>query len=237
MSDPLGIGEALKNAFKPVGEAILGPLQPMINFFKNIPTYGDGIKKRFSYIKDGFDDIFNGIGDEFNGLGEGLELGVSDIGKFLEFIFIFLASYLSCGIYFLTNLKGCIFYYLVEAFGQILYLPVRLIVNFFLLFKLNLQPTVDKIWTGLEKLDKVVYKYAKFHIIHYPHSVRQRCYVCKRLRVDSGSYQSIITRQGNDVKYDFAEGGAISQKFTAGTKRIEKGADELKSAFQPISFP
>ena len=232
MSDPLGIGDALKNAFKPVGDAILGPLKPMIDFFQKLPSIGDQIKGRLDNIKNGFDDIFGGIGDEFNGLGEGLELGVTDIGKFLDFIFIFIASYLNCGIYFLTNLKGCIFYYLVEAFGQILYLPVRLIISFFLLFKLNLQSTVDKIWLGLEKIDKIFYKYAKFHIIHYPHNVRQRCYVCKRLRVDSDGYQSIITRQGNEVKYDFSPGGGIAQKFTKGTNRINNGANSLKYAFR-----
>jgi len=221
----MGIGDDIAKAF-------IGPFQPMIDFFQKLPTIGDQIKGRFAEIKNGFDDIFGGIGDEFNGLGEGLELGVSDIGKLLEFIFIFLASYMSCGIYFLTNLKGCIFYYLVEAFGQILYLPVRLIIGFFLLFKINLQPTVDKIWAGLEKVDKVFYKYAKFHIIHYTHSVRQRCYVCKRLRVDSPGYKSIITRQGDDVNYDFSPGGGIAQKFSAGANRIEKGGDELRHAFR-----
>lgn len=217
-----------------IAKTFTAPFQPMIDFFQKLPSIGDQIKDRFAGIKNGFDDIFGGIGDEFNGLGEGLALGVTDIGKLLEFIFIFIASYMSCGIYFLTNLKGCIFYYLVEAFGQILYLPVRLIIGFFLLLKLNLQPTVDKIWTGLEKVDKVFYKYAKFHIIHYPHNVRQRCYVCKRLRLDSkdGSYKSIITRQGEDVNYDFSPGGGIAQKFSAGADRIEKGGNELKRAFR-----
>jgi hypothetical protein len=232
----MGIGEDIADAFTKPFKPMIDGFKKVQDFFDSLPGVFKEIKNRLDLIKYGFDDIFGGIGDEFTGLGEGLELGVTDIGAFLEFIFIFLGSYLSCGVYFLTNLKGCIFYYLVEVFGQILYLPVRLIVWFLLLFKLNLQPTIDKIWVGLEKLDRVVYKYAQVHIIHYPHGVRQRCYVCKRLKLDSkdGSYKSIITRQGDDVKYDFSPGGGIAQKFSEGTNRINRGGEELKSAFRPF---
>ena len=229
----MGIAEDMADAFTKPFKPLIEGGEKMVEFFKKLPSYFDEVGRRFRLIKTGFDDIFGGIGDEFIGLGAGLELGVSDISKLLEFVFLFVGSYLSCGIYFLTNLKGCLVYYLVESLGQIIYLPVRLIVWFLLIFKIKLQPIVDKIWIGLEKIDKFCYKFAKFHIIHYPHNIRQRCYVCKRLRMDTrdGSYKSVITRQSADVNYDFSAGGGIAQKFQEGTNRINKGADELKSAF------
>ena len=230
----MGLNEDIADAFmKPLKPLIDGG-NKMVDFFNKIPAFFDEVKNRFKKIKGGFDDIFGGIGDEFNGLGAGLELGVSDISKLLEFVFIFVGSYLSCGVYFLTNLKSCFFYYLFEYFGQLLYLPVRILVWFLLIFKIKLQPIIDKIWAGLEKVDQFVYKYGKLHIIHYSHNVRQKCYVCKRLRLDSrdGSYKSVITRQSADVNYDFAPGGGIAQKFQEGTNRINRGADDLKSAFK-----
>ena len=230
----MGLSEDIADAFTKPFKPLIEMGEKIKTFFESLPGVFKQIKTRLDNINSGFKEIGEGIGDEFNGLGEGIELGVTDIGAFLEFIFIFVGSYLTCGIHFLTNLKGCIFYYLVEVFGQILYLPIRLLISFLLLFKLNMQPTVDKIWSGLEKLDIIVYTYAKFHIIHYPNSVRQRCYVCKRLRVDSAGYKSIITRQGEEVKYDFSPGGGIAQKFTKGTDRINKGGNQIKDAFKPF---
>jgi hypothetical protein len=189
--------------------------------------------ERFKFFGDGIRDIFQGLGVAMEGVGDGLKLGLGDIGLLLEYVFLFLGSNIGCGIYFITNLRGCIFYYLIEVIGQIVYLPFRIFIWILKqLFKLNIQPQVDKIWGLMEKADKLVYEYAGFHIIHYPHEVRQKCYVCKRLS------QRPVNRQGQNVKYDWQKDPdgndpRILQAIKAKDHQLFKGADEMQAAFAP----
>jgi len=195
------------------------------SFFKEIGN-------RFKNFGDGIRDIFLGIGDTFEGVGASLKLGFGDIGTLLEYIFVFIGSYIGCAVYFLTNLKGCIFYYLIEVLGQILYLPVRIFVWLFkTILKVNLQPMLDKLWAFMEKIDQKVYGVAGFHIIHYPRQVRNKCYVCKRLK------QEVIKDQGNTVHNDFvAHDGQDANMLTAFKEKIHRliqGGEEMKAAFAP----
>lgn len=204
------------------------PFKPLTDFGKNMEK-GFGVFKeigeRLKRIKYGFDDIGNGIKNEFKGLGDGLNIGVTDIGRLLEYVFIFTGSYINCGVHFLKNLKGCIFYYLMEALGQILYLPVRFVIWLLKVCKLgNMQPYADKLWTYVEKGDKLIYNYANMHISHYPKSVRQTCYVCRRLK------QRVIVRQGDKVNDDFSKDGAIAQEFAKGINQMKDGGKNINSA-------
>jgi len=183
-------------------------ISQVFNVLKNI---GEGIGK-----------IFRGVGEEFEDVSEGVVVGVIDISTLIEFVFIFLGSYIGCAVYFLTNIKGCLFYYLVEVLGQILYIPVRITVWIFSTFlNVNLQQYVDMFWDSMEKIDQLVYTYAGFHIIHYPRNIRQRCYVCKRLKTQ------VLSDQAAVVKDDFSPGGHIEQIMMGGINTIRDGAHEI----------
>jgi hypothetical protein len=197
-----------------------------------VGAFFDQLGKRFKNFGDGIRDIFLGIGDTFDGVGASLKLGFGDIGILLEYIFVFIGSYIGCAVYFLTNLKGCIFYYLIEVIGQLLYLPIRIIVWIFKkVIKVNLQPMLDKFWTLMEKLDRKLYKIVGFHIIHYPRQVRDKCYVCKRLK------QQVIKNQGNTVHNDFVAHDGVDANmltlFKQKIRRLIQGGEEMKAAFAP----
>jgi hypothetical protein len=182
------------------------------------------ISDAFNVIKNVFDGVgkvFKGIGEEFDAVGESVEIGVTDIFTLIEFVFIFLGSYIGCGVYFLMNIRNCFFYYLLEILGQILYIPVRICVWIFSLFSFNLQKYLDIFWSKMEILDRIVYKYGGFHIIHYPRSVRQKCYVCKRLKTQ------VLVDKSNIIKDDFAPRGRIEQVFNKGINTIREGGNQI----------
>lgn len=206
------------------------PFKPLTDFGKNMEK-GFGVFKeigeRLKRIKYGFDDIGNGIKNEFKGLGDGLNIGVTDIGRLIEYVFIFTGSYINCSVYFLSNLKGCLFYYLMDLLGQLFYLPVKISLWFFSWFMPKnkvFKKMVDKLWIKVEAADKIVYNYLSFHISHYPKEVRQRCYVCRRLK------QHVIVRQGDRVNDDFSKDGAIAQEFAKGINQAKAGGSTIKHA-------
>jgi hypothetical protein len=192
-------------------------LDVVIDFFKSIP-------RRVKNMGDGFNNIFGGIGSEFVALGMSAELGFNDIKTMLIYIFEFLKTYIQCSIYFITNIRACIFYYLIDAFGQILYIFPRLLLWGLYMFGLDLYPVEKQIWDIMEKIDRFVFKMASFHIIHWPKSVRDKCYNCKRLKM------SVLTNKAKEVDYDFKV--KIPQIMRRGVDRINKGKRELDSVIK-----
>jgi len=188
------------------------------------PDIGSAFKI-ITNIFEGIGKIFRGIGEEFEDVGEGVTVGVIDISTLIELVFIFLGSYIGCAVYFLTNIKGCLFYYLVEVLGQILYIPVRITVWICSFFKFDLQKYLDTFWDNMESIDQVVYKYIGIHIIHYPRNIRQKCYVCKRLKT------KVLTNQAAVVKDDFSPGGRIEQILMGGINTIKDGGNEILNPF------
>jgi hypothetical protein len=83
----------------------------------------------------------------------------------------------------LKNISSCFVYYFIEVIGQILYLPFRIafwIINIIIPKMGSLIETT--IWSSLEKVDRFTISNLGFHIIHYPKSVRDMCYNCRRLK-------------------------------------------------------
>ena len=184
------------------------------------------IGNRMSRLKVDFEQIGSGIKHEIEGVGEGLIIGTSDITHLVEYTFVFVGSYIQCGVHFLQNFKTCFLYYFVEIIGQILYSPVRLVIFIIYICGFgNMQPHVDGLWMYADKLDSYVYNYGKFHIIHYPKSIREKCYVCKRLK------KEVLARQANKVKRDFEPDGDIAQVFNQGINEIKEAGSDMKHVF------
>jgi hypothetical protein len=192
-------------------------LDVVIDFFHSIP-------RRVTNLGDGFTNIFDGIGSEFVALGMGIELGFGDIVTLIQYTFEFLMTYIKCGVYFISNIRNCFFYYLLEIVGQIIYLPFRILFWLLNLFGLNVYGIVDKIWSAIDDLDTYIYTSAGFHIVHYPKSIRQQCYVCKRLKV------KVLTNKAKDVSDDFKY--KIPEIMTRGIATINKGKDQLDSVIK-----
>lgn len=160
----MGLGAALK-------------MIPMvIKFIMTLP-------QRFANIMTGLINIFFGVAVELKDIGVISGIVLIDFFVFMEYTWEFVRTYTICSLYFLSNMTRCILYYMIDIFGIILYLPVRIILYLIYVIGFNLYPIETQVWDGLEKLDTIVYAYIGFHIIHWPKSIRDQCYNCKRLKV------------------------------------------------------
>jgi len=196
-----------------IKNSILGPLKPMIDFFKKLP-------KRLTSINSGLKDIFYGIGDEFKYLGIGTARGVSDISLLFAYISQFVFSYTMCGVKYMSNMPSCLLYYSVDTTFNIMHLPIR--ISLWLLqwsIGLNLYPIQDKIWKWLLQLNGYIYGSLGFNIIRWPKNVRDQCYNCKRLKL------SVLARKGKDIDYDFKVN--IPKILKKGINRIKRGGERI----------
>jgi len=193
-----------------------------VNFFKELGA-------RFRDLGLGVTNVFKGVGEEFEGVIEGTGILIEDILDFVITSYVFLGSNMICGIYFLGNIKECIIYYILQMIGTFLYLPVRIFVWFFKTINIvDLQPVLDKIWEIMEKIDIIIYKYCKFHIIHFPKSVREKCFVCKRLKTE------VIAGVGGQMASDLVPpDGRIIRPFANGINDMIEGGKQISHFFAP----
>lgn len=169
-------------------------------------------------------EIVEGVAEEFVGIIESLEVAVPDIFDGIYTLFTFGLTHLICGLKLLGNIHKCFFYYILDIVGQILYLPARLflwISNTF--FGINLYPFECKIWKYIDIFDLYFFKYSKFHLIHYPKSVRDDCYNCCRLKTTT------VVDRATKIGRDFTV--KIPGFLTPGINKIAQGGYDFIHPF------
>lgn len=216
------MGNAIKDVANKAKDTLMGPL---MDIFDKATKAFEQIPKRFTAFGNGFKRVFDGIGQEFNGLTDGLHDSFNDIGTLIEYSGLFVFSYIQCGVQLLQNLHVCIFYYSLQAVGQCFYLPIRLLLWLISLTGLDLYSTETIVWNHIEVLDSIVYKNVGFHFSHYPKSIRNQCYNCRRMK------QSTVVNVANKIDTDFRT--EIPDKLKRGINTIKDGGEEIKSAFRP----
>jgi hypothetical protein len=159
-----------------IGDA-LAMIPMVIKFIMTLP-------QRFGNILTGLVNIFFGVAVELKDIGVISGIVLIDFFVFMEYTWEFVRTYTICSLYFLSNMTRCIFYYAIDIFGIILYLPIRLILYLVYVIGFDLYSIETQVWDGLEKLDTIIYGYTGVHIIHWPKSIRDQCYNCKRLKVN-----------------------------------------------------
>ena len=199
------------------------------NLAAKAPKFFVELGERFKNLGLGVIDIGKGLGEELEGVIIGSISLIDDMIDLSITSFMFAGSNTICAIYFLTNLKDCFIYYILQMIGTLLYLPVIIIVWILKTFKIiDLQTYLDKFWVFMEKVDRIVYKKCKFHIIHFQKSIREKCFVCKRLKA------SVIADLGGKIVQDFTPpDGEVVKPFAKGIEDIIKGGEELGSVFAP----
>jgi len=172
----------------------------------------------------GLTHVLEGSGRLFIGTIESLGFFIPDFFNGTFTFFTFALSWMMCLFKNISNMQTCIFYYLLEAFGQILYLIPRIIL--WLIFQLGFDPyPIEKgIWDKIDDLDKIVMKYAGFHICHYPKNIRDLCYNCRRLKVNT------LIKHASPLVTDITE--RLPSKLMPGIQKIAQGGDELMHPFQ-----
>ena len=160
----------------------------VIKEFSNMVKFSKTIDRRFENVFVGVGSVFYGLGLTIEGIGKGIGLGFNQIGELFQYIGEFMFTYLVCIVKMLNNIWGCFFYYLVELFLQILYLPVRIMLYIaYAVFGVDLYERERQAFQGLYDMSYLMYKYTGYHFMYWPKPIREKCFVCVRLKTDTVS--------------------------------------------------
>lgn len=206
---------------------VINGVKMMIDTFKKIICFLGTVPRRISNLNAGFENIFNGINTEFDAIGKSYAMGVSTISVFGMYIGEFINTYVGCGFKYFQNFFDCIFYYLVDAIIYILSLPFTILIwACKSLFGLDMNYIPERISNGLNTLNDTLYPYLGFHIIHWPKDIREKCYLCKRLKVEA------VTDKANDVGVTFNE--KIPNNFGKSRSQFRRGKRQFEEIFKTL---
>ena len=212
------IKEEILKTFDPtVGiDAVIKEFNNMVKFFNTVP-------RRINHVFGGIGGIFYGIGITIEGIGKSIGLGFYEIGLLFAYIGEFITTYLECIVKMLINLWSCFFYYIVEMFLQLLYLPVRIMLWCSKhIFGQDLYDREKQAFDGLYDMSYLMYKYTGYHFMYWPKPIRERCFVCVRLKT------STVSRKAKEVDEKFSKD--IPGYIKKGQTTIDRGTMELLKA-------
>ena len=213
-----------KSIFKGITDIIEG-IEDVIEDIRQIICAFNTFPNRYRNMVAGFNNVFDGVGQQFVALGIALNIGFSSVKDLSEYVAEFVSTYINCGFKFMSNILDCIIYYIFDIIRFALYLPIRITLwVLYAALSIDLYPVETKIWDMLEWLDQALFPITGFHIIHYPKSIREQCYVCKRLK------QSALAAQAKETDRVFRED--IPCQFKPGAKKITRGMRQFDEIFR-----
>ena len=217
-------------------EDVVNGVKYMIETFKRIICFLASVPKRIQNINAGFENIFNGINEEFDAIGKGFGMGVESISLFGIYIGEFIKTYSVCGFKFVSNFFGCVFYYIIDIFiyclKTIIYLFIQSIYWLvFTLFKIDVSYVDKQVYLALAEVDKIISPYLgfKFLDIHWPKSVRDKCYLCKRLK------SSAVKKKATNIGVTFNE--KIPNLFGKSRGMMRRGRHQFEEIFKTFVRP
>jgi hypothetical protein len=172
----------------------------------------------------GIGEVIVGIGQVIYGSITSITYIVPDLFDAIYTFVVFAITWMLCLFKNIANMQTCLFYYLIDTVGQILYLPFRIIFWLCYMVKLDLYPAEKSIWDMIEDVDRVFIKNVGFHICHWPKSIRDQCYNCKRLKV------STLNRHSAPLVHDINH--HVPRLLKPGFDRVSSGADKMLNPFQ-----
>ena len=212
------IKKSIKTTFNPTKgiDEVIKEFNKMVKFFNTVP-------RRINDVFGGIGGIFYGIGITIEGIGKSIGLGFYEIGLLFGYIGEFITTYLACIVKMLVNLWSCFFYYIVEMFLQILYLPARIMLWCSkYIFGMDLYQREKQAFDGLYDMSYLMYKYTGYHFMYWPKPIRERCFVCVRLKT------STVSRKAKQVDAKFAKD--IPGYIKKGQTTIDRGTRKLLQA-------
>lgn len=193
--------KGIKKFHKELQKPLKG-IDKLIKDFEDIVvTFNRSIPNRFTNVFAGIEVILkDGLGGEIKTLTDSIGSGFRGIGWLFAATGELIRTYLMCTIKLVKNLYFCLFFYLVEIIFRIIYLPVWLIMwslkTFLGIDMFFIENNAAK---GLRIIDEFFYFYFGFHVIYWPKNVRERCFVCVRLKKDT------LSDIAKKVDYNFNE--------------------------------
>jgi hypothetical protein len=207
-------------------EDIIAGIKNMIQTFKRIICFLGSVPMRIRNINAGFENIFNGINSEFDAIGKSFKMGFSSINVLGLYVGELISTYVGCGFKFFENFFDCIFYYIVDAVLYIIYLPMMIIIWAFKKVSIDFTYIEERAYNGLKTLNDFLYPIIGFQIIHWPKPVREKCYLCKRLKVDA------VKNKANDVGVTFKE--KIPKNFGKSRDQFRIGKRQFEEIFETV---
>jgi hypothetical protein len=207
-------------------EDIIDGIKNMIQTFKRLVCFFESVPARVRNINAGFENIFNGINAEFDAIGKSFNMGFSSINTLGAYIGELIGTYVGCGFKYFENFFDCIFYYLVDIILYVLYLPIMIIIWAFKKISIDFTYVEERVYNGLKTLNGVLYPIIGFQIIHWPKPVREKCYLCKRLKVDA------VKKKADDVGVTFKE--KIPKNFGKSRDQFRIGKRQFEEIFATV---
>ena len=147
---------------------ITKPFNDMINGITNIVN---NVLSIFNMVTN----IFNCIFKFFNFIGVFVSYCVSFITWIIIDFTPWIGQYIECAFTKIINIPKCFFWYLLDAIIFTLCIPFRFIFWF-----IGLQNVLSNyVWKPLENINSYIHDNTGIHIIHFPDSVTEKCYICK----------------------------------------------------------
>ena len=192
------INDAIDWAIENLFRKPLNGIMMVIETVKRIVCFFESIPKRGRNITHGVNNIFSGVAGKFKALGESAEAGYNSTTTFVGYSGEWAISRTECIIKFIINLYKCIFFYILKCIGNICYILIVEPIKYFS-YKLgmNADKRIEQISIAIEKMDTIFYSFFGFHLIYFPKSIREDCFVCKRLK------NSAVSKKADDVADTF----------------------------------
>lgn len=218
---------ALKIKERPKQESFIGMIKSLLKMVAMIPKLilnVDGILLFMVNSVIGSVEIISGTSLALILGMESLVKGMNQMGTFILYVLEFILTHLLCFIKILFQAPSCIIWYVIEIFGKILYIAPTIVFSILDIIGLNGSSIEKTIWSWLESLDDIVYNFVGLNIIHFPFSIRNKCYNCRRLKMNAVGEQFSKTFH--------ILGREFTQDASPGAKMMKGGGKRLMSALQ-----
>ena len=198
-----------------------------MGFFSDIADIFTKIKKAFAAIPkvgEGAVEIVGGVGQEIVSAPVGIYLTWVQAVIFIQTVWVFAITNLNCAMRMMNNASYCAFFYILDVLGQMFYLIPRLLIFALNLIGLPATEWEKGIWDILEDIDKWFIDHIGIHIIHFPKSIRETCFNCRRLKPTA--FVSKAKKTADAIK------NPIVPLLTDGIGRIFQGMNRIADALR-----
>jgi hypothetical protein len=199
-----------------------------MSIFSILADIGDFIGKiaqlftAIGQIARGLGEIVYGVGREFVEAPAGVALAWVQLVIFIQTLWVFAITNFNCAMKMMNNATYCAFFYILDVLGQMIYLIPRLVIYVLSLLGLPAYDWEKRIWDFLEEVDMWMIDHVGIHIIHFPKSIRNTCFNCRRLKPTA--FISKATKAADTLR------NPIIPLLTNGLFSMKTGLERIASA-------
>lgn len=174
-------------------------IKPTRSFFQNVFDELRNLKERFTRLGWGLSDLFTAIGNTFVTLWNTTVTEFKDVGNLI-------VGGGKCSVHFVNNFRSCLIYYLFDVLASLIY-HLFMLIPWMIdsIGNTNVVSQIKKVYTYIEKVDKIVKGIIGVSFLHYSQGVINTCYKCKD--VDFTKLVKQLYDDNADIKTSFIDLG------------------------------